>query len=100
MATLMIGFWLKPFNLTQHYQLFVVIHLELFLVGTGVDRAVMEDLKKIQKEYTEVALPFIKNHSDLGFDAEVHTLDLYKHMVISCKQLQCIALMYRMLHII
>ncbi|XP_048125508.1 N-lysine methyltransferase setd6 [Alosa alosa] len=50
------------------------------LKGTGVREAVETDLTNIQKEYTDIVLPFMRLHSDL-WDPEKHTLDLYKSLV-------------------
>ena len=52
-----------------------------FLVGTGLCYSVLDDNRKISNEYQEEALPFIQKHDNLGFDAKVHTLELYRHMV-------------------
>ena len=51
------------------------------LVGTGLCYSVLDDNRKISNEYQEEALPFIQKHGNLGFDAKVHTLELYRHMV-------------------
>ncbi|KAL0155232.1 hypothetical protein M9458_049495, partial [Cirrhinus mrigala] len=49
------------------------------LKGTGIPEAVKTDLKKLQDEYNNVVLPFMKSHSDL-WDPEKHTLELYKSL--------------------
>jgi len=53
----------------------------MFVAGTGLDQAVNIDDMKVESEYNEEALPFIKQHTSLGFDANIHTLQLYRHMV-------------------
>ncbi|KAL2083508.1 hypothetical protein ACEWY4_021281 [Coilia grayii] len=50
------------------------------LKGTGICQAVETDLTNIQKEYTDIVLPFIQSHSNL-WNPEKHTLDLYKSLV-------------------
>ncbi|KAK9517089.1 hypothetical protein VZT92_024982 [Zoarces viviparus] len=50
------------------------------LRGTGVPDAVDTDLANIQREYTDVVLPFIAKHPDL-WNAETHTLELYTQLV-------------------
>ncbi|KAM4618347.1 N-lysine methyltransferase setd6 [Polymixia lowei] len=50
------------------------------LQGTGVPEAVETDLANIQKEYTDVVLPFIAKHSDL-WSPDTHTLELYTRLV-------------------
>lgn len=48
--------------------------------GTGIPEAVKTDLEKLEAEYNNVVLPFMKSHSDL-WDPERHTLELYKRLV-------------------
>lgn len=50
------------------------------LKGTGIPEAVKTDLEKLQAEYNNIVLPFMKSHPDL-WDAEKHTLELYKRLV-------------------
>uniref|UniRef100_A0A3Q3EK04 N-lysine methyltransferase SETD6 n=1 Tax=Labrus bergylta TaxID=56723 RepID=A0A3Q3EK04_9LABR len=50
------------------------------LRGTGIPEAVDTDLANIQKEYTDVVLPFIKKHPDL-WDPNTHTMELYTLLV-------------------
>ncbi|MBN3309797.1 SETD6 methyltransferase, partial [Amia calva] len=53
---------------------------ERLLHGTGIPEAVDRDLTNIQKEYTDIILPFIQAHNQL-WDPEKHTLQLYKSLV-------------------
>lgn len=48
--------------------------------GTGVPEAVDTDLANIQREYTDVVLPFIAKHLDL-WNPDTHTLELYTQLV-------------------
>lgn len=48
--------------------------------GTGVPEAVDRDLANIQREYTDVVLPFMSRHPDL-WSPGTHTLDLYTQLV-------------------
>jgi len=41
---------------------------------------VSKDNELIEREYAEIALPFIKRKD---FDPKIYNLDLYKHMVTS-----------------
>ncbi|XP_036399228.1 N-lysine methyltransferase setd6 isoform X2 [Megalops cyprinoides] len=50
------------------------------LQGTGVPEAVDTDLANIQREYSDIVLPFIRAHSDL-WSPEKHTLELYRSLV-------------------
>ncbi|TRY54544.1 hypothetical protein DNTS_033408 [Danionella cerebrum] len=50
------------------------------LRGTGIPEAVKTDLEKLQEEYTNVVLPFMKSHPEL-WDPEKHNLELYKNLV-------------------
>ncbi|XP_004569233.1 N-lysine methyltransferase setd6 [Maylandia zebra] len=50
------------------------------LKGTGVPEAVDRDLANIQREYTDVVLPFMTRHPDL-WNPGTHTLDLYTQLV-------------------
>nr|XP_040017506.1 N-lysine methyltransferase setd6 isoform X2 [Gasterosteus aculeatus aculeatus] len=50
------------------------------LRATGVPEAVDADLANIQREYTDVVLPFVAKHPDL-WDADTHTLELYTQLV-------------------
>lgn len=50
------------------------------LRGTGIPEAVDRDLANIQTEYTDVVLPFIKNHPTL-WNPDTHTLELYIQLV-------------------
>ncbi|KAM3869799.1 N-lysine methyltransferase setd6 [Diretmus argenteus] len=50
------------------------------LRGTGVPEAVDTDLTNIQREYTDVVLPFITRHPDL-WNPNTHTLELYTQLV-------------------
>ncbi|XP_787519.5 N-lysine methyltransferase setd6 [Strongylocentrotus purpuratus] len=50
------------------------------LRGTGIAEAVQRDLRNIDRDYHDVALPFIKKNADL-FSEEKHNLDLYKRTV-------------------
>ncbi|XP_068168263.1 N-lysine methyltransferase setd6 [Antennarius striatus] len=53
---------------------------DALLRGTGVPGAVDQDLANIQREYTDVVLPFITRHPDL-WDPNTHTLELYTQLV-------------------
>lgn len=53
---------------------------EQLLRGTGIPEAVERDLANIQKEYTEVVLPFIQGHRQ-WWSPEEHTLELYTQLV-------------------
>lgn len=48
--------------------------------ATGVPEAVDADLANIQREYTDVVLPFVAKHPDL-WDPDTHTLELYTQLV-------------------
>lgn len=48
--------------------------------GTGIPEAVDTDLANIQREYTDVVLPFIAKHPDL-WTPDTHTLELYTQLV-------------------
>ncbi|XP_022061864.1 N-lysine methyltransferase setd6 isoform X1 [Acanthochromis polyacanthus] len=50
------------------------------LRGTGVPEAVDTDLANIEREYTDVVLPFMIKHSDL-WNPNTHTLELYTKLV-------------------
>ncbi|KAM9855084.1 N-lysine methyltransferase setd6 [Aulostomus maculatus] len=50
------------------------------LRGTGIPEAVDTDLANIQREYTDVVLPFITRHTDL-WNPGTHTLELYTQLV-------------------
>uniref|UniRef100_A0A672YBZ7 SET domain containing 6, protein lysine methyltransferase n=1 Tax=Sphaeramia orbicularis TaxID=375764 RepID=A0A672YBZ7_9TELE len=50
------------------------------LRGTGIPEAVDRDLTNIQREYTDVVLPFITKHPDL-WNPQVHTLERYTQLV-------------------
>ncbi|XP_070763845.1 N-lysine methyltransferase setd6 [Enoplosus armatus] len=50
------------------------------LRGTGIPEAVDTDLANIQREYTDVVLPFITKHPDL-WNPDTHTLELYTQLV-------------------
>ncbi|KAF3854436.1 hypothetical protein F7725_022491 [Dissostichus mawsoni] len=50
------------------------------LRGTGIPEAVETDLANIQREYTNVVLPFIRKHPDL-WNPGTHTLELYTQLV-------------------
>ncbi|XP_007553226.1 N-lysine methyltransferase setd6 isoform X1 [Poecilia formosa] len=50
------------------------------LKGTGVPEAVATDLSNIQREYTDIVLPFIKRHPEL-WNPNTHTLELYTQLV-------------------
>ncbi|XP_044050085.1 N-lysine methyltransferase setd6 isoform X2 [Siniperca chuatsi] len=50
------------------------------LRGTGIPEAVDTDLANIQREYTDVVLPFITKHPDL-WSPDTHTLELYTQLV-------------------
>lgn len=50
------------------------------LKGTGIPEAVNTDLKKLQDEYNNIVLPFMKSHPDL-WDPKKHNLELYKSLV-------------------
>ncbi|GAA6229781.1 N-lysine methyltransferase SETD6 [Lates japonicus] len=50
------------------------------LRGTGIPEAVDTDLANIRREYTDVVLPFIIQHSDF-WNPNTHTLDLYTQLV-------------------
>ncbi|XP_015820619.3 N-lysine methyltransferase setd6 [Nothobranchius furzeri] len=50
------------------------------LKGTGVPEAVDTDLSNIQREYTDVVLPYMLRHPDL-WNPSTHTLDLYTQLV-------------------
>lgn len=53
---------------------------EQLLRGTGIPEAVDRDLANIQREYTEVVLPFIQSHCQ-WWNPEEHTLELYTQLV-------------------
>lgn len=53
---------------------------EQLLKGTGIPEAVDRDLANIQREYTEVVLPFIQSHPERWNPAK-HTLELYTQLV-------------------
>ncbi|XP_008298936.1 N-lysine methyltransferase setd6 [Stegastes partitus] len=53
---------------------------ERLLRGTGVPEAVDTDLNNIQREYTDVVLPFMIRHPDL-WNPNTHTLELYTKLV-------------------
>lgn len=53
---------------------------DTLLKGTGISEAVNKDLSNIQREYTDVALPFITKHPHL-WSPDTHTLDLYMQLV-------------------
>lgn len=59
--------------------------------GTGVPEAVDRDLANIQREYTDVVLPFMTRHPDL-WNPGTHTLDLYTQLVafVMAYRLACI----------
>ncbi|XP_054908820.1 N-lysine methyltransferase setd6 [Poeciliopsis prolifica] len=50
------------------------------LKGTGVPEAVETDLSNIQREYTDIVLPFIMRHPEL-WNLNTHTLELYTQLV-------------------
>lgn len=50
------------------------------LKGTGIPEAVDRDLANIQREYTDMVLPFIMEHPDL-WSPDTHTLELYTQLV-------------------
>ncbi|KAI4825506.1 hypothetical protein KUCAC02_021186 [Chaenocephalus aceratus] len=50
------------------------------LRGTGIPEAVETDLVNIQREYTNVVLPFIRKHPDL-WNPGTHTMELYTQLV-------------------
>ncbi|KAJ8247385.1 hypothetical protein GJAV_G00245780 [Gymnothorax javanicus] len=50
------------------------------LQGTGILEAVDKDLANIEREYSDIVLPFIRRHPDL-WDPKKHTLELYKRLV-------------------
>lgn len=50
------------------------------LKGTGVPEAVDTDLANIQREYTQVVLPFITKHPEY-WSPDTHTLDMYTKLV-------------------
>nr|XP_054768302.1 N-lysine methyltransferase setd6-like [Lytechinus pictus] len=54
--------------------------MEQELRGTGIPEAVQRDLRNIDSDYRDTALPFIKKNTDL-FSEEKHNLDLYKRTV-------------------
>lgn len=53
--------------------------------------AVDRDLANIQREYTDVVLPFMTRHPDL-WSPDTHTLDLYTQLVafVMAYRLACI----------
>ncbi|XP_029009008.1 N-lysine methyltransferase setd6 isoform X2 [Betta splendens] len=53
---------------------------EGLLRGTGIPEAVNTDLANIQKEYTDVVLPFIARHPDV-WNRDKHTLEMYTKLV-------------------
>ncbi|KAL6107217.1 setd6 [Pungitius sinensis] len=53
---------------------------DTLLRATGIPEAVDTDLANIQREYTDVVLPFIAKHPDL-WNPDTHTLDLYTQLV-------------------
>ncbi|TDH09166.1 hypothetical protein EPR50_G00083970 [Perca flavescens] len=50
------------------------------LSGTGIPEAVDTDLANIQREYSDVVLPFIAKHRDV-WNPDTHTLELYTQLV-------------------
>ncbi|PWA33024.1 hypothetical protein CCH79_00013064 [Gambusia affinis] len=50
------------------------------LKGTGIPEAVATDLSNIQREYTDIVLPFIMRHPEL-WNPNTHTLELYTQLV-------------------
>ncbi|XP_056273058.1 N-lysine methyltransferase setd6 isoform X2 [Pseudoliparis swirei] len=50
------------------------------LRGTGIPEAVDTDLANIQRDYTDLVLPFIAKHPDL-WNPDTHTLELYTKLV-------------------
>ncbi|KAG9463940.1 hypothetical protein GDO78_020767 [Eleutherodactylus coqui] len=50
------------------------------LKGTGVIEAVKGDLENMEREYSDIVLPFIRKHPKM-FCPQKHSLDLYKRMV-------------------
>lgn len=50
------------------------------LRGTGVPEAVDRDLANIQREYTNIVLPFITRHPEF-WNPNTHTLELYTQLV-------------------
>ncbi|XP_047237692.1 N-lysine methyltransferase setd6 isoform X3 [Girardinichthys multiradiatus] len=50
------------------------------LKGTGIPEAVTTDLSNIQREYTDIVLPFIMRHPEL-WNPNTHTLELYTQLV-------------------
>ncbi|XP_041795008.1 N-lysine methyltransferase setd6 isoform X2 [Chelmon rostratus] len=53
---------------------------DTLLKGTGISEAVNTDLVNIQREYTDVVLPFITKHPNL-WNPDTHTLELYTQLV-------------------
>ncbi|KAM8892543.1 N-lysine methyltransferase setd6 [Spinachia spinachia] len=50
------------------------------LRATGIPEAVDTDLANIEREYTDVVLPFVAKHPDL-WNPDTHTLELYTQLV-------------------
>ncbi|XP_056596126.1 N-lysine methyltransferase setd6 isoform X1 [Triplophysa dalaica] len=68
------------FSILDHPMFWADEEREKLLKGTGIPEAVKTDLEKLEAEYNNVVLPFMKSHSDL-WDPERHTLELYKRLV-------------------
>ncbi|XP_051548202.1 N-lysine methyltransferase setd6-like isoform X2 [Myxocyprinus asiaticus] len=68
------------FKMLDHPMFWSEDERDKLLKGTGIPEAVDTDLKKLQAEYNNIVLPFIKSHPDL-WDPEKHNLELYKSLV-------------------
>lgn len=53
---------------------------DTLLKGTGIPEAVATDLSNIQREYTDIVLPFIIRHPEL-WNPNAHNLELYTQLV-------------------
>ncbi|XP_047451454.1 N-lysine methyltransferase setd6 [Mugil cephalus] len=68
------------FKTLDHPMFWLKEERDRLLKGTGIPEAVDTDLSNIQKEYTDVALPFMVKHPDL-WNSNTHTLELYMKLV-------------------
>lgn len=68
------------FKALDHPMFWSKVERDRLLRGTGIPEAVDRDLTNIQREYTDVVLPFINKHPDL-WNHSTHTLELYKQLV-------------------
>lgn len=68
------------FKTLDHPMFWSKAERDRLLRGTGIPEAVDTDLANIQREYTDVVLPFIAKHPDL-WNPYTHTLELYTKLV-------------------